>query len=60
MFRSPICVQHCGIPPIGKVYFVECRIFGRCILQDENLRKMMVLLLLSFLVVFVHWLKIVS
>jgi len=44
----------------GKVYFAECGIFVRCILRNENLRKMMLLLLLSFLIVFVRRLNIVS
>jgi len=40
---------------LGKVYFAECGIYGRCILRNENLRKMMMLLLLlSFVIVCVH------
>jgi len=58
----------------GKVYFAKCGILGRCnlqnfccgknlrnkvFLQNKNLRKMM-LLLLSFVIVCGHQLKIVS
>jgi len=43
----------------GKMYFAECGIFERCILRNENLRKMM-LSLLSFVIVCGHRLKILS
>jgi len=63
MFKHLVNEMFCASLPIFitiKWEGVLCGIFVRCISRNENLRKMMLLLLLSFLIVFVRRLNIVS